>query len=44
VMVVVQMLYVEDFLGDDMEVEAADQGEIEHAKAAPLDQDEEDEE
>jgi predicted PurR-regulated permease PerM len=44
VMVVVQMLYVENFLGDDMEVEAADQGEIEHAKAAPLDQDEEDEE
>jgi predicted PurR-regulated permease PerM len=42
VMVVVQMLYVEDFLGDDMRVEAADQGELEHAKAAPLDRDEED--
>jgi predicted PurR-regulated permease PerM len=40
-MVVVQMLYVEDFLGDDMEVDAADQGAIEHAKAAPLEQDEE---
>jgi predicted PurR-regulated permease PerM len=40
-MVVVQMLYVEDFLGDDMEVDAADQGAIEHAKAAPLEQDDE---
>lgn len=36
VMVIVQMLYVEDFLGDDMQVDAADQGAIEHAKAAPL--------
>jgi predicted PurR-regulated permease PerM len=42
IMVVVQMLYVEDFLGDDMKVDAADQGEIEHAKAAPLEDDEED--
>ena len=41
VMVIVQMLYVEDFLGDDMQVDAADQGAIEHAKAAPL-EDEED--
>jgi predicted PurR-regulated permease PerM len=40
-MVVIQMLYVEDFLGDDMQVEAADHGVVEHAKAAPLDQDEE---
>jgi hypothetical protein len=40
IMVIVQMLYVEDFLGDDMEVDAADQGAIEHAKAAPLDKDE----
>jgi predicted PurR-regulated permease PerM len=43
VMVVVQMLYVEDFLGDDMQVDAADQGAIEHAKAAPLEHDEDDE-
>jgi len=40
-MVVVQMLYVEDFLGDDMKVDAADQGRIEHAKAEPLKDDEE---
>jgi predicted PurR-regulated permease PerM len=43
-MVVVQMLYVEDFLGDDMKVDAADQGAIEHARAAPLDKDDEDDE
>lgn len=43
IMVIVQMLYVEDFLGDDMKVDAADQGAIEHAKAAPMEDDEEDE-
>jgi predicted PurR-regulated permease PerM len=42
VMVIVQMLYVEDFLGDDMKVDAADQGAIEHAKAAPMEDEEED--
>ncbi|MBA3885767.1 MAG: AI-2E family transporter [Acidobacteria bacterium] len=41
IMVIVQMLYVEDFLGDDMKVDAADQGAIEHAKAAPMEDDEE---
>jgi predicted PurR-regulated permease PerM len=43
IMVIVQMLYVEDFLGDDMKVDAADQGEIEHARAAPLEKDEDEE-
>jgi predicted PurR-regulated permease PerM len=43
-MVVIQMLYVEDFLGDDMQVDAADQGAIEHAKAAPLEEEDEEDE
>jgi predicted PurR-regulated permease PerM len=43
-MVVIQMLYVEDFLGDDMQVEAADHGVVEHTRAAPLDQDEDEDE
>jgi predicted PurR-regulated permease PerM len=43
VMVVVQMLYIEDFLGDDLEVDAEDQGRIEHAEAEPLKDDEEEE-
>jgi predicted PurR-regulated permease PerM len=43
-MTVVQMLYVEDFLGDDMQVDAEAQGKIDHEKAAPLaDEDDEDE-
>jgi predicted PurR-regulated permease PerM len=36
VLVSVQMLYVEDFLGDDMNVEAEDEGRIAHATAAPM--------
>lgn len=43
VMVVVQMLYVEDFLGDDMRVEAEDEGRTAHAEAAPMDQDDDEE-
>jgi predicted PurR-regulated permease PerM len=43
IMTAVQMLYVEDFLGDDMQVDAEEQGKIDHEEAAPLD-DEEDEE
>jgi predicted PurR-regulated permease PerM len=43
IMTVVQMLYVEDFLGDDMQVDAEEQGKIDHEEAAPLEDDEDDE-
>jgi len=39
ILVCVQMLYVEDFLGDDMNVEAAEEGRAAHAEAAPMAED-----
>lgn len=39
VMVIVQTLYVQDFLGDDIDVDAEEQGRIEHAEAEPLAED-----
>jgi predicted PurR-regulated permease PerM len=44
IMVSVQMLYVEDFLGDDMKVEAETEGRVAHAEAAPMEEKEEEEE
>ena len=38
VLVCVQMLYVEDFLGDDMNVEAEEEGRAAHAEAAPMEE------
>jgi predicted PurR-regulated permease PerM len=42
IMVCVQMLYVEDVLGDDMDVEAAEEGRAAHAEAAPMAEDQAD--
>lgn len=43
IMVTVQMLYVQDFLGDDMSLDAEEQGRAEHGDAAPLEEDDEEE-
>lgn len=39
IMTAVQMLYVEDFLGDDMQVDAEEHGIADHEEAAPLEDD-----